>query len=657
MGASGPPFVAGMARSYSRLAKKECHRMRPFPPALSMARPRLAKSLSFRRFPPPEEELFLRFHADKTYPKARFGVVFGLAAWVSFCVWDALAFPRSLPELAAIRLGLVAPLIGGLAWFIIRQPKRFKARMQIWLSLAPLAVALGLFLMITLAWEEESKRAFQQLWPAFSGLCFFLYAFLGLRLLPAAALGLASFALAWIAGARQGVDTPLLGAALLQLAILNLLGMIVCGRMEIQERTFFRLRQHHRRLLRNAQRERLNAQDARDETLLENARAEAALMLARDEREKLAAAIAEKERFLSAAYHDLQQPLSTIGLYVRLAKAKPRPEGELSVIENAAQDIALMFKGVRDAWEVGGARPALEAVNLAAILDEIERELRERAGRKGLDLRMRKPSPRAAWVRSDRTLLKRALSNLVGNALKYTERGGVLVRAVGFGNRVRVDVCDTGIGIAAEFQQRIFEEYFRVANLACERKRGLGLGLAIVRRIERNLPGHCLRLASQPGRGSRFSLSLPTDAEPRPAATGPAEEADRLLEGKYIVVVEDEQANLAGLVRALGEAGCIAEGADSAATARRLFGERDRCPDVLVSDFLLGQGQTGLDAVAALRERFEWAAEVPVVFVTGDWDLPSKLAGFQGVYAIHHKPIDADALLASLRGLLKPPPP
>jgi len=634
--------------------------MRPRLPALSAVRRRAAKLLAFRRFPPPQERQFQRFYADKTYPRAHFGVVFGLVAWISFAVWDKLAFPQSLPELVAIRLGVVAPFMGGLAWFIIHRPQRFKARMQTWLSLAPAAAMLGLFLMITLSWEDESKQAFQHLWPAFSGLCFFLYAFLGLRLLPAAALGAASFVLAWIAGARQGVDTPALGAALLQLAILNLLGMVVCGRMEIQERTLFRLRQHHRRLARNAREERLNVQDARDETLLENARAEAALMLARAEREKLAAAVAEKERFLSAAYHDLQQPLSTIGLYARLAKSKLRqgldagPHAELAVIEGAAADIALMFKGVRDVWEIGATAPEIETVDVNTLLEEIELELRERVSLKGLAFRIR---PRAAaWVRSDRTLLKRALSNLVSNAIKYTDRGNVLVGAVALKSCVRVDVRDSGIGIPAEFQSRIFDEYFQVGNSTGGPKQGLGLGLAIVRRIEQHLPGHRLRFASKPGQGSRFSLHIPLSSRPAAAAVAAQPGQDRALQGKYVVVVEDDPANLDGLARAIGGAGCLVDGVDGAAGARRLFEGRDRCPDILVADYRLRQGETGLDAVAALRERFEWAEEVPVLFVTGELDINAKLAGFKGVFAIHHKPIDADALLADLRELLSPPP-
>jgi len=627
----------------------------------------LGKLLKLRRFPQPQETLFLRYYADKTYPKARFGVLFGLAAWIAFYVRDGWAFPRRLPELAAIRLGLITPLLAGLAWFIIRHPQGFKAKMQAWLVAAPASAALGLFLMMLSFDGQGATAAFQHFWPSFSGLCFFLYAFLGLRLLPASLAGFGSLGLIWLAGVLQGIEASLLGGVLLQLAVLNGLGMMICARMELQERIVFRHRQHHRKLTETARQQRLNAQDARDEALLENTRAEAALLLAKVEREKLAAAILEKERFLSAAYHDLQQPLSTIGLYVRLAQHKlerergPDLESELAVIENASQDIAQMFKGVRDTWEIGATSPKIEAVDACATLDEIVRELNGRAGHKGLGFRLRKPRHKKAIANSDKTLLKRAVSNLVSNAIKYTETGVILVGIVVLKSQVRIDVRDSGVGIPEEFQGLIFEEYFQIDKQPNDPKRGLGLGLSIVRRIEQSLPGHRLRFASKPGKGSRFSLYVPLSGDAEPVTStcpdaGAKPGIDPILKGKYVVVVEDEPANLDGMVRAIGDAGCLVEGADGAESARKLFGRRDRCPDILVTDCRLRHGETGLDAVVAMRERFEWAADVPVLFVTGDLDPNGKLAGFKGVFAVHRKPIDADALLDKIRELLSLPP-
>lgn len=623
---------------------------------------RIEKPLHSRRFPLGEEREFLEFYAERTYPQARFGITLGFFAWNLFFVWDDLGFPAITLPLALIRFGLVAPAIGWLWWLSVRHPDRFKARMQGYLALAPAAVGLGLFLMFVVICVAGSRDAFHLFWPSFAGLYFFQYAFLGMRPKPAAVLGLLSLVLVAAAGYVSHTATSVLGSALSLLAILNLLGTMICARMEIHERTVFRLRQRYHRQVRTARKERQTAQTARDEAMLDRARAEAAMMLARAERGRLATAIEERERFFSAAYHDLQQPLSIIGLYARLARNKLETadpaaiEPDLAIIEGAGQDIALMFKGVRETFEIGRAEPTVEAVELNDVLDEIVRELRERAAWKALTLRLRKGMRSPLWVRSDRQLLKRALSNLAGNAIKYTERGGVLIGAVALGQRVRVDVWDTGPGIPPEYQDRIFEEYFRVRHGESGRKRGLGLGLAIVRRIERNLPGHGLGFRSCPGRGSRFSLSVPAAPEagrslPNPGPAGAsAIVAD--LEDKYVVIVEDEPAILAGLIRAVQNAGCLAEGADSADSARKLFEERDRCPDILVTDYRLRSGQTGLDAVAALRRRFEWATDVPVLFITGDLLPESALLRFKGIYSLYRKPIDPDVLLGKLKELL-----
>jgi CheY-like chemotaxis protein len=292
------------------------------------------------------------------------------------------------------------------------------------------------------------------------------------------------------------------------------------------------------------------------------------------------------------------------------------------------------------------------------MFDEIARELGERALRKGLVLRVNKRRRPPLFALSDRTLLKRALSNLVGNAIKYTECGGVILGAVSLQSSIRIDVRDTGIGIPEEFQARIFDEYFRIENSGRDRRRGLGLGLSIVRRIEESLPDHRLSFRSRPGWGSRFSLEVPATAGPASESvssvglltTSPVRE---ILQGKYVVVVEDERLILDGLVEAIRHAGCLVEGVESAAAARALFADRDRCPDILVTDYQLKCGETALDIVAALRDRFEWASGTPVLFVTGELMNPITVpADFEGTYDVYYKPIDADALLCRLRDLV-----
>lgn len=625
----------------------------------------LVKMCRSRRFDPAAEAAFQRFYATQNYTPARFGLAIGFIAWCVFGVWDVLAFPELLGPLLTVRLLLVAPILGGLWWVIVHRPEVFKARMQRGLLVGQASILFGLFLLMGIVWTADPLVALQRFWPAFMGVLFYQYAFLGMRLYLAAILGILTLVALSVAVFLSSMATPIAGALVLQFILLNGLGMIVCARHEIHHRTLFRLREHYLRQVRTAQ-------TARAKALRYSQRVNTARGLLKAERAKTAAAITEKERFFSAAYHDLQQPLSVIGLYLRLARGKlgraavsTDIQPDLAVIEGAAQDIALMFKGVRDTWSIGGSEPIIEAVELNPVFDEIARNWDDRARQKGLALRVIRRMRPPFFVFSDRTLLKRALSNLVGNAIKYTEHGGLLFGSVGWAGRpsVLIHVRDTGIGIPEAFQTRIFDEYFRIDPSRHDRKRGLGLGLSIVRRIEQSLPGHRLSFHSRLGHGSRFSLEAPAAKEPLAASQStdnPAaeESAQDILAGKYVVVVEDERLILDALVAAVREAGCLAEGVESAAAARALFAVRDRCPDILVTDYRLQCGETALDIIASLRNQFEWSRDTPALIVTGElMDLTPLLTGVQGPYDIYRKPIDAETLLRRLSELVTPPRP
>lgn len=623
----------------------------------------LEKSSRTRAFDPAREAAFDQYHASAVYGQARFGLTLGLLTWVAFAVWDVMGFPSRFGPLMAIRLLLVAPVLVWVCWSLAARPEGCKPHLQRYLIVGPAAASAGLLLMMRAAFPADSAQAFQLYWPAFSALYFFLYALLGLRFKPAAVVGNTTFVSVLMLGLESGVEVHILGAALLQLGILNFTGMIVCARGEIHLRASFRARQHDLRQLETARRERANAQQARDEAMGQRRRAEAAMALVEAERAKLAVITEEKERFFSAAYHDLQQPLSIIGLYVHLAKAKlaaaqfPAIASDLSVIERAGHEIGLMFKGVRETWEIGQIEPLLETVDVAAVFAEIERELKQRAERKGLRFRVRRcEAPLFAFT--DRNLFKRALSNLAGNAIKYTERGGVVLRALPGDARIRIDVCDSGIGIPTEYGLKIFDPYFQVAKPGRNRRLGLGLGLTIVRQIEQLLPEHRLLWHSRLGRGSRFSLEVPPApivAIPAPMGSDSLNAAQTaVLRGKYVLIVEDDAAILGALVEALQGAGCTAEGADSAAAARTLLAGRDRCPDLLITDYRLEHGATGLDAVDALRGRFEWAGSTPTLFITGELLAGTALSQLEASHDVYPKPIEPEGLLRKVAALLAP---
>lgn len=622
----------------------------------------LARLARARAFDPQQEAAFQRYHVAAVHQQARFGIALGLLAWCSFSAWDALAFPTVGGQLVAIRLLLVAPVLAWIWWRLAAASFRDNGLHQRCVLVAPIVAAMGLIAMMETAASIDRSLAFHTFWPAFSCLYFFLYTVLGLAFQPAALVGNSLLILLLALWSQSGLEIYSLAPASLQLGILNFIGMLVCARNEIHLRAEFRTRQHYFRQIRTARHERSNAQRARDQMLHQRQRALDAMRSLEYERGRLALVTAEKERFFAAAYHDLQQPLSIIGLYSHLARHKlhgemaPDIAADLRTIERAASEIGQMFKGVRDTWEVGHTEVTIEPVDVCLLLDEIYLELNERAEAKGLQFRVYRNHRCALLASTDRTLLKRALSNLVGNAIKYTDRGGVVFGVVPQRGTLRIEVRDSGLGIPPECATQIFEPYFQVRGPERNGRTGLGLGLAIVRQIEAILPGHRLLWHSRVGRGSCFSLELPETMSSRSdfAALATAVSADYadVLGGRYVVVVDDEPTILEGMLQALKSVGCVAEGAESHAATGLLLNARDRCPDLLITDYRLEHGATAHDVVKLLRTRFEWASGIPVLFVTGELMPAAAFKEFHGRYDVYPKPVTHAELLARAARLL-----
>lgn len=236
---------------------------------------------------------------------------------------------------------------------------------------------------------------------------------------------------------------------------------------------------------------------------------------------ELHAASAAKTRFLASASHDLRQPLVAVGLMVGLARerADPVTRALLDKAETSVAAMETLMTGLLDLsqLEAGGTRVRLAPVPLMAVFQAIESHAGAAAADKGLRLRLR---PTTAVALTDRVLFERALRNLVANAIRYTERGTVLVAVRRRGGQLVVQVRDSGIGIAEADQHRIFEEFVQLASAPPDGRRGLGLGLSIVNRSA-ELMGHTVGLRSQPGQGSCFSLTLP----PAPGGSPPSSRA------------------------------------------------------------------------------------------------------------------------------------
>lgn len=360
-----------------------------------------------------------------------------------------------------------------------------------------------------------------------------------------------------------------------------------------------------------------------------------------------------KSRFLAAASHDLRQPLHALSLLVEALRERV-PEGEakrladhiaasahsMESLLNALLDLSRLDAGVVE------ARP--ECFPLSRVLDNLESQFAPMAAAKGLRLRMR---PCRVWLYTDPALLERILANLVSNALRYTDSGSVLVgaRRVQM-NWVRVEVWDTGKGIPAEFQARVFEEYFQLANPERHRDKGLGLGLAIVARLAKLL-GSQAHVHSRMGKGSCFSLRFArcharrVEEHPQPPSRG----VEVPLGHALVAFIDDDESILEAMVELFDQWGvALAAGVDGEQVRRELE-ELGRKPDVILSDYRLRDGHTGVQAIAILQKAF---GPLPAALVTGDTAPETIQALRLSGLPILYKPLKPAKLRAFLSHML-----
>lgn len=324
-----------------------------------------------------------------------------------------------------------------------------------------------------------------------------------------------------------------------------------------------------------------------------------------------------KSRFFAAASHDLRQPLHSLGLFATaLRDVVGHAKGRDLVLRIGDSIAALdrLFDELLDIsrLDAGTVEVRPRNVELQTLFDRLNEDYGPEAATRDLRLRFR---PTRLTAYTDPLLLERVLSNLVSNALRYTAHGGVLIAARRRGGGVRVEVWDTGIGIATEQQAHVFDEFYQVSNPGRDRRKGLGLGLAIVKRLT-TLLGVPLAMNSAPGRGTRFVLTLPP-------ATGPvvhtaldeASERGVLFAGRTALIVDDDADICDATARLLAGWGFDARAVSGSAAAGELL-RAGFAPDVILADLRLGDAADGIDVVEQVRRVL--SRTVPALLVSGD---------------------------------------
>jgi signal transduction histidine kinase len=365
-------------------------------------------------------------------------------------------------------------------------------------------------------------------------------------------------------------------------------------------------------------------------------------------RSRAEAADRAKSRFLAAASHDLRQPLHALGLVAATLGERSSDAGTRSSVERIRALVAsleALLSSLLDVskLEAGAIVAAPRDFPLDPLFARIANDFAPEASDAGLVFLV---LPTRRFARSDPLLLERILRNLVANALKYTKRGGVLVGCRQRGSGLSVEVWDTGPGIPAAEQGRIFEEFYQIGNPGRDRSQGLGLGLAIVRRLA-GLLGHDVEVRSRVGRGSMFRVRVPEGVAREARPIEAADPQPGVLAGRRVLVVDDEASVREAMVDALAAWGC-----QGSAFARALDVPPDASPpDAMIVDYRLAGGTDGLAAIAELRARFGRA--IPALLVSGE----SSVAGIARIRAsgipLLHKPVPPARLRAALQFVLR----
>jgi signal transduction histidine kinase len=325
-----------------------------------------------------------------------------------------------------------------------------------------------------------------------------------------------------------------------------------------------------------------------------------------------------KTQFFAAASHDLRQPIHALGLFAAALSERVRDPDVAPVVRSVAASVSALETLFDELLEIsrldaGALKVEMRHFPVQSLLDRVRVGFEGEAAERGLRLRVR-PTDAHAW--SDPALVERILRNLVSNALRYTRRGGVLVACRARGERLALEVWDSGVGIPDAEQQRVFDEFYQVAAPGEPGGKGIGLGLAIVKRLG-TLIGAPVALRSHAGRGSVFRVTLARgEAHPNAALAAVTAMEDRVtLAGRRIVVIEDEDEILEGMRVLL--AGWQAEvvGAASADEALTAVADARRAPDLVIADYQLGEGANGAQAIESIRSRF--GAAIPAIVVTG----------------------------------------
>ncbi|MEQ9545235.1 MAG: NahK/ErcS family hybrid sensor histidine kinase/response regulator [Marinobacter sp.] len=364
-----------------------------------------------------------------------------------------------------------------------------------------------------------------------------------------------------------------------------------------------------------------------------------------------------KDKYLAAASHDLMQPLNAARLMISALQDSQLPDQEQRMVHQVHRALEGAEDLLADLLDISkldqqAMKPDLAFTDVAALATGLGEEFEAVAANAGLQFRIHTVP---AMVRTDQRMLTRIIRNLLSNAFRYTRQGGVLLALRARGDCLRIEVWDTGVGIEESKLRDIFREFHQLLPQGTGGRQGVGLGLAIVERMVRIL-GYDIDVASRPGKGSRFVLTVPLEKRMTgQAAAGernPLETFTEGFNGARVLVIDNEQAVLDSMRVLLERWECSVVTARSDTEAQELLAAEERPPSVILADYHLDNNLTGCEAIYGVRRKLD--RDIPAAIITADSsDNIRRLVRAQYL-PILNKPVKPNRLRALLTSLLGP---
>ena len=367
-------------------------------------------------------------------------------------------------------------------------------------------------------------------------------------------------------------------------------------------------------------------------------------------------AVRDKSEFLRNASHNLRQPLQALvsyaahfGVAAEDMKSGNSEQARLGLLKSVDL-LASSFNKILDLNKLDSQALKLENFSIKKVLEDIRQQFNPLAQAKGILLKVVLEVGPSSFVRSDDAMLSQIIGNLVDNAVKYTAKGWVLVKATSMRGGIRLHVVDSGYGIPESEQDAIFNEFVRVERP--DDVGGLGLGLAYVAKAMACLPGHALSLNSRVGKGTHIRLDIPSANQDRHECPLPESPDRGLLRGKSVLLVEDNQLVLDAMSGYLQSLGMDVEKARSATEVRLIVHDRLEVPDLLITDWMLAGGETAESVVLCVQSH---CGHVPTLIMSGEIHPEGVIVLSSQPCLFLKKPVNSDLLVRTLAQIFNSP--